>query len=84
MPKILALGCKTMREGVIASSIFLIAGILLIMAGVHVVPAIWHFQHIIIFIGFLMLLLAPIVLLSTFLLTVLSNPKQSDMDDCEH
>jgi len=84
MAKILALGCKTMREGVVASSIFLIAGILLILAGVHVVPAIWHFQHIIIFIGFIMLLLAPIILLSTFLLTVLSDAKKSDMDECEH
>ena len=80
---LLTLGCKTLREGVVASLIFFIAGVLLILVSVYVVPAIWHFQHIIMFIGFIMLLLAPIILISTFLLSVLPKEK-TKMDQCDH
>lgn len=72
-----------MREGVIATLIFLIAGVSLILISVHVVPDIWHLQHIIMFVGFILLLLAPIILVSTFLLSVLPNAKRR-MDDCNH
>lgn len=72
-----------MREGVIATLIFLIAGVSLILIGVHVVPDIWHLQHIIMFLGFILLLLAPIILVSTFLLSVLPSAKRK-MDDCDH
>jgi len=80
---LLSLGCQTMREGVIATLIFLIAGVSLILISVHVVPDIWHLQHIIMFVGFILLLLAPIILVSTFLLSVLPNAKRR-MDDCNH
>ncbi|MCW8932429.1 MAG: hypothetical protein OQL19_19610 [Gammaproteobacteria bacterium] len=80
---LLALGCKTMREGVIATIIFFIAGVLMILAGVKIVPEIWHLNHIVLLLGFLLLLLAPIILVSTFLLSVLPNAKER-MDKCEH
>ncbi len=80
---LLSLGCQTMREGVIATLIFLIASVSLILISVHVVPDIWHLQHIIMFVGFILLLLAPIILVSTFLLSVLPKAKRR-MDDCNH
>ena len=81
--KVLSLGCKTMREGVLASSIFFIAGVLMILAGTRIVPAIFYMQHIVIALGMLLLLLAPIVLISTFLLSVLPGAKEK-LEKCEH
>lgn len=80
---LLSLGCTTMREGVIATLIFFVAGVLLILAAAHIVPDVWHLQHITLLIGFLVLLLAPIILVSTFLLSVLPDAKKR-MDQCEH
>lgn len=79
---LLSLGCKTMREGVVASLIFFVAGILFTLTSSHVVPDIWHLRHILLFIGFLLLLFAPVVLLSTFLLSVLPNAKDR-LDQCD-
>ena len=80
---LLSLGCQTMREGVVATLIFFIAGVSFILVGIYVVPNIWHLQHIIMFVGFILLLLAPIILISTFLLSVLPNAKKK-LDKCEH
>ena len=82
---LLTLGCETMREGVVATMIFFVAGLLLVLAGVNIIPALWHLNHIVIFVGFLLLLLAPIILISTFLLTVLPDKKiKKKMDECKH
>lgn len=81
--KILSLGCKTMREGVLASSIFFISGVLMILAGTRIVPEIFYMQHIVIALGMLLLLLAPVVLVSTFLLSVLPGAKEK-LEKCEH
>jgi len=83
MIMLLSLGCKTMREGVLVTIIFFIAGILVTLASVKIVPAIWHLNHIILLAGFLLLLLAPIILVSTFLLSVLPDAKKR-MEQCEH
>ena len=80
---LLSLGCQTMREGVIATIIFFMAGILVILAGVNIVPEIWHLNLIVMLSGFLLLLLAPIILVSTFLLSVLPHAKER-MDRCDH
>ncbi len=80
---LLALGCQTMREGVVASLIFFIAGIMLILVAMHVLPPIWNLQHIVMFFGFILLLLSPIILLSTFLISVLPKSKEQ-MDKCDH
>ena len=80
---LLSLGCQTMREGVVATLIFFVAGVMLILVSAHVVPTIWHLQHIVMFFGFMLLLLAPVILVSTFLLSVLPSAKKK-MDQCEH
>ena len=41
-----SLGCKTMREGVLASSVFFVAGVLMILAGTRIVPEVFYMQHI--------------------------------------
>ena len=81
--KLLALGCKTMREGVLASAVFFGAGVLMILAGTRVLPDIAYMQHIALLIGFLLLLFAPVILISTFLLSVLPGARKK-MDNCQH
>ena len=80
---LLTLGCQTMREGVVASLIFFIAGVMLILVAMHVLPQIWNLPHIVMFFGFILLLLSPIILLSTFLISVLPKSKEK-MDNCDH
>lgn len=80
---LLSLGCQTMREGVVATLIFFVAAVSFILVSRHIVPDIWHLQHIVMFIGFILLLLAPIILVSTFLLSVLPHAKER-MDKCNH
>lgn len=81
--KLLVLGCKTLREGVLVSVIFFLAGIATILASQYVVPDILHMNLVVLLLGFLLVLLAPIVLVSTFLLSVLPSAKER-LDKCEH
>lgn len=81
--KLLVLGCKTLREGVLVSVIFFVAGIAIILAAQHVVPDMLHMNLVVLLLGFLLVLLAPIVLVSTFLLSVLPSAKER-LDKCEH
>lgn len=81
--KLLVLGCKTMREGVVVSAVFLLGGLLLTLAAQYVVPSLLHMNLIVLFLGFVLLLLAPIVLVSTFLLTILPGVRH-DIDQCDH
>jgi len=80
---LLSLGCQTMREGVTSSLIFFIAGILLILVAMHVVPQLWNLNHIVMLFGFVLLLLSPVILISTFLISVLPKSRQK-MDQCDH
>ncbi|QYZ67291.1 MAG: hypothetical protein NV67_15775 [Gammaproteobacteria bacterium (ex Lamellibrachia satsuma)] len=80
---LLKIGCKTMREGVIVSTIFFFAGVLMIMTGLKIVPDIFYMQQIVMFAGLLLLLFAPLILITTFLLTVLPGAREK-MDKCEH
>jgi hypothetical protein len=70
---LLSLGCQTLREGVVATLIFFIAGVSFILVAIYIVPDIWHLQHITMFVGFILLLLAPIILISTFLLSSIAE-----------
>jgi hypothetical protein len=81
--KLLVLGCKTLREGVLVAAIFFIAGILIILAAQHIVPTLLHMNLVVLLLGFVLLLLAPVILVSTFLLSVLPKAK-SKLDKCEH
>ena len=81
--KLLVLGCKTMREGVVVTAIFLIVGIVMTLAGAKVVPDFAYMKHIVMLVGFLLMLFAPVILISTFLISVLPGVKEK-MDKCEH
>jgi hypothetical protein len=80
---LLKIGCKTMREGVVVSAIFFFAGILMILAGTNIVPKLYYMQHIAMLAGLILLLFAPLVLITTFLLSVLPGAKEK-LDKCEH
>ena len=79
---LLTLGCQTMREGVIASFVFFLLGIGLVLASIHVLPDIWNLKHIVMFSGLVLVLLSPIILLSTFLITVIASKKK--LEQCDH
>ena len=81
--KLLVLGCKTMREGVVVTAVFLIVGIVMTLAGVKVVPDFAYMKHIVMLVGFLLMLFAPVILISTFLISVLPGVKEK-MDKCDH
>lgn len=72
-----------MREGVIVSTIFFFAGILMILAGIKIVPDIFYMQQIVMFAGLVLLLFAPLILITTFLLSVIPGAKDK-LDKCEH
>ena len=80
---LLKIGCKTMREGVLVSAIFFVAGILMILAGNNIVPDIYYMQHIAMLAGLILLLFAPLILIATFLLSVLPGAREK-LDKCEH
>lgn len=79
--KLLVLGCKTLREGVLVSVIFFVGGLLLALASQHVMPQTMHLDLVVLLAGFVLLLLAPVVLISTFLLSIL--PGVRDADKCD-
>jgi hypothetical protein len=55
----------------------------MILAGTKIVPAMFYMQQIVMMLGLIMLLLAPIIPISTFLLSVLPGAKEK-LDKCEH
>ncbi len=84
MPRgLLILGCKTMRDGVAVSAIFFVAAVLLFLAARYVVPAVAHVQQIVTLLALVLMVLAPLVLISTFLLSVLPGAREK-LDKCEH
>ena len=81
--KLLVLGCKTMREGVVVSAVFFLGAILLFLAARHVVPDVGSMQTIVLGLALVLMVMAPVVLVSTFLLTVLPGARER-LDQCEH
>ena len=67
----------------LVSAIFFCAGILMILAGTKIVPPLYYMEHIVLLAGLLLLLFAPLILIATFLLSVLPGAKEK-MDKCEH
>lgn len=80
---LLVLGCKTMREGVVVSAIFFAAAIALFLAARHVVPEVGSLQTIVVALALGLMVLSPVVLVSTFLLSVLPGARER-LDKCEH
>lgn len=81
--RLLVLGCKTMREGVTVSGVFLIGAVALFLAAQHVVPDVLHLRYIVLFFALVLIMLAPIILISTFLLSVVPGAREK-LDKCEH
>lgn len=79
---LLVLGCKTLREGVVVTAVFLAIGVLMILAATNIVPDAFYMRHIILVAGFLLVLFAPVILVSTFLLSVIPGAKEK-LEKCE-
>jgi hypothetical protein len=77
------LGCKTMRDGVAVSAIFFAAALLLFLAARFVIPGILYAQQIVLLLALVLIALAPVVLISTFRLSVIPGARER-LDKCEH
>jgi len=72
-----------MREGVTVAAVFLVGAIALFLAAQYVVPAdVLHIQHIVLFLALVLIILAPVILVSTFLLSVIPGGREK-LDKCE-
>jgi hypothetical protein len=76
------LTCETMRDGVIVSVVFLLMGSVLIYAAANVLPPVASLPLIANVLGIICLLLAPLVLISTFLATVWPGSKKK-LEQCD-
>jgi hypothetical protein len=81
--RLLILGCKTMRDGVVVSFVFFIAAILLFAAATHIVPDVAYAPQIVLLLALVLIILAPVILISTFLVSVLPGAKEK-LERCEH
>ena len=78
------ISCNTMREGVIVSGAFLVAGvILLLVASSGVLPSVAHLPLVFDVLGIFCLLFAPVILVGTFVTTVLPKSREK-LDKCDH
>lgn len=76
------LTCQTMRDGVVVSGAFLLVGAVLIYAAANLLPAIDLLRLVANVIGIACLLLAPLILISTFLATVWPGSKKK-LEQCD-
>jgi uncharacterized membrane protein len=77
------IACETMRDGVLVAFSFLILGAILIFLASGVLPETAYISLIALVLGIACILIAPITLISTFILTVWPGSKKK-MDECEH
>ena len=81
--RLLVLGCETMRDGVVVSAIFFAAAMLLFIAARFVVPDLLYLQQIVLFFALVLTIMAPVILVSTFLLSAIPGARKK-LDKCEH
>ena len=81
--RLLILGCRTMRDGVVVSFVFFLAAVLLFFAATHIVPDVAYAPQIVLLFALVLIILAPVVLISTFLVSVLPGAKEK-LEKCEH
>lgn len=82
MRKFLFFGCDQMREGILFSFGFFAAGIVMMLVGLKLAPGPATINHIITVIGMVLFFMAPVILVSTFLLTVLPGFRKNT-DNCD-
>jgi len=63
----LSLGCKTIKDGITTALIFFITCLCIILVGIWVVPEIWVLSEIIMFMGAIVLLMVPVILIASYL-----------------
>lgn len=78
------LSCDTMREGVIVSGAFLVMGATLIVFAARLLPDVAYLPLIANVLGIASLLFAPLVLISTFIATVMWPGSKDKLDKCDH
>jgi hypothetical protein len=76
--------CNTMREGVLVSAVLLLLGVVLILAASRLLPDIDALLLTTNTLGIVSLLLAPLVLLATVILTLAWPGARQQMRDCNH
>jgi hypothetical protein len=81
--RLLILGCRTMRDGVVVSAVFFVGAVLLFLAATHVVPEVAYVQQIVLFLALVLIILAPVILISTFLISVLPGAREK-LEKCDH
>lgn len=63
------IGCRTMRDGVVVGTVFLLTGLALLGAGRLLVPSLLHMDLVVQGLGVLLLLFVPFILVTTYLRT---------------
>lgn len=76
------ISCDTMRDGIIVSMSLLIIGAVLIFLSTGILPDIFYIPKITMFLGITCVLIAPITIISTFIVTVWPGSKK-EMDQCD-
>ncbi|MBF0255542.1 MAG: hypothetical protein HQL47_03590 [Gammaproteobacteria bacterium] len=82
MRKLLMFGCNQMREGIAFSFAFFAAGGIMMLAGLLLIPSVASINHIFTVIGMVLFFVAPLILVSTFLLTVIPGLRKYT-DECD-
>ena len=78
------ISCNTMREGVMVSGAFLVAGVvLLFITWSGLLPSLAYLPLVFNVLGIFCLLFAPIVLIGTFVTTVVPKSREK-LDKCDH
>jgi hypothetical protein len=71
------IGCKTMHDAVVVGSVFMAAGVIMMVVGKTLVPAIAFLDILIQGLGVLLLLFVPFILIATFLRTAAEREEQA-------
>jgi hypothetical protein len=82
--KLLLFGCRNVKEGILFSFAFFTAGIIMMFAGLKLIPAVANINHIFTVVGMLLFFFAPVILVSTFLVTIFSGQdKHDEPEECD-
>jgi hypothetical protein len=76
------ISCDTMRDGIIASLSFLIIGGGLVFLAQSILPNVFYLPQITSLLGIACILFSPVILIGTFITTVLPGSKKK-MDECD-
>jgi hypothetical protein len=67
--KAFKIGCRTMRDGIVVSGVFMIAGVSMLLVGKYLVPPIAGMDAVVQGLGVLLVLFVPFILVTTYLRT---------------